>query len=74
MSGDPIIKARLAKGGGVWQTEEMISQSGRNRWRGSPLHKPVTNMGARFLIFLFLFFLLARTDHENDKSLNNVQW
>ena len=40
MSGDPIIKARLAKGGGVWQTEEMISQSGRNRWRGFPLSKP----------------------------------
>jgi len=74
MSGDPIIKARLAKGGGVWQTEEMISQSGRNRWRGFPLRKPVTCMGVRFFIFLYSLFLLAQTDHETDKFQNNVQW
>lgn len=36
MPGDPSTEARLAKKEGRWQTENVESQSGRNRWRGFP--------------------------------------
>ncbi len=40
MSGNTHFEGRLAEEGGVWQTEFLVSQSGRNRWRGFPRRKP----------------------------------
>ena len=69
MSGDPRFKARLAEGGGVWQTEFLLSQSGRNRWRGFPLRKPVTCMGVRFFYFS-LFALPFSPNRSRERQVS----